>query len=281
MWAAWRALPGPERGRVGAYVAYLALVGVLFIQPLTGLMRHASQFELHSHIPLVPLIAGYMLYTRQGPRVSAYRTSIAGTALLGALGLTALAAAVRWSGAVSVNDYLALTALSFVSFVAAGGCLFLGAKWIGSAAFPLSFLLFTVPMPDRMTNALETASVLASADVSAAFFWMTGTPMLRDGNVFALPGIVIQVAQECSGIRSSWVLFITSLVASHLLLRSRWRRLALVAFVIPLGIVRNAFRIVVIGLLCVHVGPHMADSPIHHQGGPLFFVLSLGPLYLL
>jgi exosortase len=123
--------------------------------------------------------------------------------------------------------------------------------------------------------------MLASADVSAAFFRMTGTPMLRDGNVFALPGIVIQVAQECSGIRSSWVLFITSLVASHLLLRSSWRRVALVAFVIPLGIVRNAFRILVIGLLCVHIGPEMADSAIHHQGGPLFFVLSLGPLFLL
>ena len=171
--------------------------------------------------------------------------------------------------------------LTFVSFVLAGGFLFLGAKWMASVAFPLSILMFMIPMPDAMTYAFETASVLASADVSAAFFRMTGTPLLRDGNIFTLPGIVIEVAQECSGIRSSWVLFITGLVASHLLLRSSWRRVALVAFVIPLGIVRNAFRILVIGLLCIHVGPHMADSPIHHQGGPLFFVLSLGPLYLL
>jgi len=54
-----------------------------------------------------------------------------------------------------------------------------------------------------------------------------------------------------------------------------------VAFVIPLGIVRNAFRILVIGLLCVHVGPHMIDSLIHRRGGPFFFVLSLVPLFLL
>jgi hypothetical protein len=37
----------------------------------------------------------------------------------------------------------------------------------------------------------------------------------------------------------------------------------------------------VIGELCVHVGPKMIDSPIHHHGGPLFFVLSLGPFFLL
>ena len=83
-----------------------------------------------------------------------------------------------------------------------------------------------------------------------------------------LPGIVLEVAQECSGIHSSWVLFITSLVASHLFLESPWRRIVLVAFVIPLAIVRNSFRILVIGLLCVHVGPHMIDSSSIVKAGP-------------
>ena len=105
--------------------------------------------------------------------------------------------------------------------------------------------------------------------------------MLRDGTIFQLPGIVIEVAQECSGIRSSWVLFITSILASYLFLQSPWRRVLLVAFVIPLGIARNGFRILVIGLLCVHVGPQMINSVIHRQGGPLFFALSLIPLFLL
>ena len=76
------------------------------------------------------------------------------------------------------------------------------------------------------------------------------------------------------------MLFITSLVASHLFLRSPWRRLIFVAFVIPLAIIRNGFRILVIGLLCVHVGPHMIDSIIHRRGGPLFFALSLVALSL-
>ena len=104
---------------------------------------------------------------------------------------------------------------------------------------------------------------------------------MRHGTTFELPGIVLQVAQECSGIRSSWVLVITSILASHLFLKSPWRRIVLVAFVIPLGILRNGFRVFVIGMLCVHVGPHMVDSVIHRQGGPFFFALSLVPLFLL
>jgi exosortase/archaeosortase family protein len=105
-------------------------------------------------------------------------------------------------------------------------------------------------------------------------------PFLRAGQIFQLPNITLEVAQECSGIRSSLVLFITSILAANLFLNTTWRRLALVAIVIPLGILRNGFRILVIGLLCVHVGPQMIHSVIHRRGGPLFFVLSLVPLLL-
>jgi exosortase/archaeosortase family protein len=50
---------------------------------------------------------------------------------------------------------------------------------------------------------------------------------------------------------------------------------------IPLGLLRNGFRVFTIGELCVHLGPQMIDSPIHHRGGPIFFALSLIPLFIL
>ena len=53
------------------------------------------------------------------------------------------------------------------------------------------------------------------------------------------------------------------------------------AAIIPLGVIRNGFRILVIGLLCVHYGPDMIHSVIHRRGGPFFFALSLIPLFLL
>jgi exosortase len=172
-------------------------------------------------------------------------------------------------------------ALAFVSLVAASGFLFLGSKWMASRTFPLAFLIFLVPLPDAAVNWLEKASAIASAEAAAPYFQLAGTPVVRYDTVLKLPGIVLRVGQECSGIRSSWVLFITSLLASHVFLKTRWRKIVLVAFVIPLGILRNGFRIAVIGLLCVHVGPHMIDSIIHRRGGPLFFALSLVPVFLL
>jgi exosortase len=171
--------------------------------------------------------------------------------------------------------------LAYLSFVTAGVFLFLGATWMASAAFPIGFLIFMVPLPDLAVQWMERALVLASADAAAWLFTLSGTPLHRDGTVLVLPSVVLEVARECSGIRSSWVLLMTSLLAAHLFLESSWRRIVLVAAVIPLGILRNGLRILVIGLLCEHIGPHMIDSVIHRRGGPIFFVLSLVPMFLL
>ena len=278
--ATWRDLSRPQRVRLSGCAGCLALLTLLFIQPLTRLILYASHSDLHSHILLVPFITAYLLYIQRG-RSAGYRSSIAGTVTVGGIGMAALAAAIAWRGSLSINDELALTALAFVCFIEAGGFLFLGSKWMAAAAFPVAFLIFMVPLPDAAVNWLENASMLASAEAAALYFNLAGTPLVRTGTVFELQGIVLRVAQECSGIRSSWVLFIASLLASHVFLRTRWRRLVLVAFVIPLGILRNGFRILVIGLLCVHVGPHMINSVIHRRGGPFFFALSLVPLFLL
>ncbi len=280
-WPTRWALQRPLRSRIGGCAGYLVLLTLVFIQPLTKLLLYAARSDLYSHILLVPFIAAYLLFIERGRLSAGYRSSIGGTVTVAGIGMAALAAAVEWRGTLSVNDKLALTALAFVCFVAAGGFLFLGSKWMAAAAFPIAFLIFMVPLPDAAVNWLENASMLASAEAAALYFTLAGTPLVRYGTVFELQGIVLRVGQECSGIHSSWVLFIASLLASHVFLRTRWRRIVLVAFVIPLGILRNGFRILVIGLLCVHVGPHMIDSVIHRRGGPFFFALSLVPLFLL
>jgi exosortase C (VPDSG-CTERM-specific) len=181
---------------------------------------------------------------------------------------------------LTYNDHLALMMLSFILFLTAGGFLFVGRSWMAAIAFPWCFLFFMIPMPDAMADSLETASKLASTEAASLFFDITKTPVLRDGTIFQLPNIVIQVGQECSGIRSSWVLLITSLLAANLLLKSSWRRAILVFLVIPLGIVRNGLRIWTIASLCIYAGPQMIHSIVHRRGGPFFFALSLMPLFL-
>lgn len=280
----WRQLPDGERRRLAMALGALGVLTLLLAKPLYELMRYASGTDLHSHVVLIPVVAGYLLGLRWSSLPREYRTS-PGWALVAlgvaAVGLALVAERVPGVGALSVNDHLAAWALAYTGLVWALGFLFLGGRWMVAAAFPMAFLIFLAPLPDGWVHTLEAASQSASADVSAWIFELTGLPHVRNGNIFQLPGITIEVARECSGIRSSWVLFITSLVAGEMFLASPWRRLFVAAVVIPLGLLRNGFRIYVISWLCVEIGPHMIKSFIHHRGGPIFFALSLIPLFLI
>jgi exosortase len=138
-----------------------------------------------------------------------------------------------------------------------------------------------IPLPDAAVGFLEQILIAGSAWLAEWVFRVGGVPVFRSGQVLEIPGITLRVAEACSGIRSTWVLFITSLLVGHLFLPAGLGRAAIVALVVPLGVLRNALRIFVIGWLCVNYGSEMIDSWIHRHGGPLFFAASLIPLFAL
>ena len=270
-----------KKWRFWSGTCFAVVLLAAFAQPLLALIKYAATSDLHSYALLVPFVSAYLLYVRrdQLPKNYASDVPLTVTFLVAGLAVFAFTHSLNLAGrALSVNSRIVLLTFSFLCCLAAGGSFFLGRPWMRAAAFPLGFLIFMVPMPDAMADALETASKYASAEVANLLFHLSGTPFLRAGLIFQLPNITIEVAQACSGIRSSWVLLITSILASNLFLNTTWRRFALVVFVIPLAILRNGFRILVIGLLCVNVGPQMINSIIHRRGGPVFFALSLIPL---
>ncbi len=93
--------------------------------------------------------------------------------------------------------------------------------------------------------------------------------------MLSIPGLDIEVARECSSIRSSLMLIVTTMVLAHLFLRSRWRKILLIAAVIPLSVAKNGLRIVTIGVLGTRVDPGFLNGKLHHNGGILFFGLSV------
>jgi len=268
------------RSRFTSWCIYLVILCGAFVLPLREFVTYARHSEVHSYVLLIPFVTAYLIYIRWKQLSRELSSSWGYALLLAVAGTGALFASLHFTE-LGQNDYMTLLALSFVCFVIAGTFLFLGRKWARSAMFPLFFFAFMIPLPEAAVDFLENASKEASAEVANWLFLISGTPALRIGTVFQLPGISIMVAKECSGIRSSLVLVITSLLAANMFLRTTWRRALLAGAVIPLGLLRNGFRILVISLLCVHLGPEMINSPIHRRGGPIFFVASLIPLFVM
>lgn len=276
--------PVVDRGVLRAWAVAAAVLTLAFGQALYDLAIFSSSNSLFSHIVLIPLVSGYLVWLDRDrlPAKPVRDPAIAaGFAAAGAIALAAYWLAEPAGFNLAHETSLALAMVAYVLFLVATTGYFFSRATLRILAFPLGFLLFMAPFPPSWVSGIETFLQHGSADAAAVMFRAVGTPLLRNELIFQLPGMTLEVAPECSGIRSSLALFITSLVAGHLLLRSPWSRVILAFAVIPLALIRNGFRIFTIGELCVHISPDMIHSFIHRQGGPVFFALSLIPFGLL
>jgi len=262
----------------------IASLSLAFNQPLISLVGLAFSSDLHSHTIVIPLVSTWLIWLRRDslPQPSGRPARI--PALLCAIAsASALAWALipSWAPTGEPLHQLTWTIAAYLLGLGAVSSWFLCGATVRAIVVPLLFLGFMVPMPVWLESGIETSLQHASAEATHLFFSVFGVPFLRDGQIFKLPYITMEIAQECSGIRSSLVLFIISIVAGQVLLPTGWRRWTLTLAVLPLAILRNGFRVFTLGVLCERYGPHMIHHWIHHRGGPVFFALSLIPFFAL
>ena len=115
-----------------------------------------------------------------------------------------------------------------------------------------------------------------------ALFIVTGIPVAREGFVLSLPLMNIEVAAECSGIRSTMMLLLTSMVLGHLFLASAWRQGILLVATVLITVLKNALRIYTLSMLAMYVDPSWIEGKFHHvYGGSVFFALALAMVFVL
>lgn len=260
--------------RAAGFGLFTLLYGVAFATHFVHLYRFSLTQKDVPHFSLILLVSLYLLHARRqnllGCVAYAARAGIA-LVLLGTLtyllGLT-----LRTS--LSPTDFLSMTTCGSVIAFLGGFVTFFGLAATRAALFPLGFLIFVIPPPEALLYHSITALQLASAEVTDLLFTLIGLPVLREGTSFVLPGLHIEVARECSSIRSSMALLISSVLMSHLLLRRWWSKTVLLLLVFPLAVFKNGVRIVTLSLLTIYVDPGFMHGDLHTRGGAVFFSLS-------
>lgn len=261
--------------RHAAFGVFWVVSLLIFWRTISALIEYSLHHESCSHIILIPLISAYLLFTER-KRIF-FATSSTGTP---GVGLVVIGAILYWlviRGSVPEqgNVPLSSAALALV-LVWIGGFLWsYGFASARAAMFPLLFLALMVPLPDPALSWVISLLQRGSTEVTCLLFEMVGVPVLRQGFVLSLPTVVIEVASECSGIRSSIALFITCLLAAHFSLRTPWKILVFLLLVFPLVVIKNGVRIVTLTLLSIHVDPSFLHGNLHHDGGFVFFALAL------
>jgi len=179
---------------------------------------------------------------------------------------------------LSHNDSVSLTVLFFAVWCISAFTLCYGIRAFHKARFPLLFLALMVPLPDSLLAWATTLLQMRSTDATCWLYSAARIPYTREGVVLILPKLTIEVARECSSIRSSLILFISSFVLAHLYLTHAWQKALLPILAIPISVAKNAVRIFVLSTLGMYVSPSFLTGRLHHNGGIVFFALGFAAL---
>jgi exosortase len=125
-----------------------------------------------------------------------------------------------------------------------------------------------------MDNVITLLQV-GSTEFTNLLFMATGAPFVREGFVFHLPNVSVEVARQCSGIRSSMAIFIVAVLAGYMFLKSTWKIIFLVICAVLIAMLKNGIRIITLSLLGNYVDPRILQSSLHREGGIPFFIVAL------
>jgi exosortase len=266
------------------FVALVAGSLAIWWKPLASSFALALSDERYTHILLIlPISAVLILLDSKRDAKSAdpgFSRSASVASILLIVAVLANAA-LQWRVSQPADIQLAATMLALVVWWIAAFVLCFGGNAFRRALFPLCFLLWIVPPPEFIMNAAVGFLQWGSAAASHLLFLAVRIPVAQRGMLIHIPGLTMEVAPECSSIRSSLMLLVTTMVLAHLLLRSTWKKILVVAVAIPLSIAKNGLRIFVLGVLATRVDPGFLTGRLHREGGIIYFLIALGTIFVL
>jgi exosortase len=226
------------------------------------------------HGPLVPAFSAFLLWTDRG-RI---RTSFAAGHPIG-IAVILLALGLLLAG--RSMESLLLQGVSLVTCLAGMVLWVLGPRTLQAAAFPVAFLLFMLPLPNPVANAVTQDLQLFAARTAEVALDLLDVPFFLDGVLIQLPGITLAVATVCNGLRFLAGLLVLTIAFAQLSQRSLPRKLILVASAIPIAVLANAVRVTTVALAVYYIGPSAAQGFIHNSIAKGVWALTLVPLVIL
>lgn len=262
------------------FVVLIAISLAIWWGPIRASLHLALSDEQYTHILLVAPLSAAVFFVDRKHSDEFRRTSIHPPTRFRVLITLAVTTAgvialLSWTLRVSPDLRLASEMMALVGVWIAASVLCFGVSASRQALFSLLFLFWMIPPTDLVLNSIVRLLQEGSASTAYFLFWIARIPVAQRGMLLHIPGLTLEVAPECSSIRSSLILIITTIVLAHLLLRSPWKKVLVVALAIPLSIFKNGLRIFVLGVLATRIDRTFLTGRLHRQGGVIFFLIAL------
>lgn len=243
----------------------------MYVPSFIDLFRGVWSTDQQAHGPVVFAISLWLLY-RSWPDML-----LAGQGQKpSALGWPIFAFALLLYVVGRSQDVLLFEIGSLIWILLALGLLFQGGKSVKAVWFPLFFMLFMIPLPGVVVEAVTMPMKMAVSYVAEHVLFMLGYPIARSGVVLQIGQYQLLVADACAGLHTLFTLEALGLLYLNLVRhQSLFRNVALAILIIPISFSANVIRVMVLTLITYYLGDEAGQGFLHGFAGMVLFMSAL------
>lgn len=245
-------------------------MAALAIPTMASVARDSWSTEQGAHGPIV-LATGIWLVMRQWNK--AMEITRPGSIVIGLFLLIPallLYAFARITNIVEIEGFAMYGALLSVLYITAGGAV-MRLLW-----FPLLYLLFVFPPPDTAVAMVTQPLKIWISRATIDLLYEAGYPIAGSGVTIQIGQYQLLVAAACAGLNSLISLSAIGLFYVYIRHNANWRYAALLMLaIIPVAVIANFARVLILVLITYHFGEAMAQGFIHNFAGVTMFAISV------
>lgn len=142
--------------------------------------------------------------------------------------------------------------------------------------FPLFFLVFMIPLPGILVDAVTMPMKIAVSYVAEFILYNLGYPMARTGVILQIGQYQLLVADACAGLHTLMSLEALGLLYLNIVRSSSvFRNITLAILIIPISFTANVIRVITLTLITYYFGDEAGQGFMHGFAGMLLFVVAL------
>ena len=265
---------GKPKQRPGVLVLWLPIIiglSLLYIPSLYDLLTGIWSTDEQAHGPIVLSIACWLMY-RKWPAMLAASKGSAPSAWGWPIFVFGLLLYVLGRS----QDILIFEIGSAIWLLVAIGLLTRGTVAVKAQWFSLFFMLFMIPLPSPVVDALTMPMKMAVSYMAESILFAAGYPIARTGVILQVGQYKLLVADACAGLHTLFTLEALGLLYLNLVQRdSLLRNVSLAIMVVPISFTANVIRVMVLTLITYHFGDAAGQGFLHGFAGMVLFLTAL------
>ena len=151
-----------------------------------------------------------------------------------------------------------------------------GAAAVKAQWFALFFMLFMIPLPGAIVDAVTMPMKMAVSYVAEHILFWVGYPIARVGVILQIGQYKLLVADACAGLHTLFTLEALGLLYLNIVRHdSFFRNVTLAVFIVPISFTANVIRVIALTLITYHFGDEAGQGFLHGFAGMVLFLTAL------